>query len=353
MLRGTEDDDINDYFINSAFPTRDEVGQVLAALDQSQEGLTVREIESRVNVPYGRIKKTLELLALESPSPVLNEGSSWFRSLSQSPVEIWERIERVSGLRREEQDAMRAFAKLEAGHMRFLLDHLDSTEVPPPVTVSATRQFQSCVSWNEVESANRYLRRQWLAIEPRKRWPAGFRPSGDNAKSTIQWVNETGRALCVYGGAGWGPTVARGKYAAGRFDDELVDACVQMIKEAELTVLPDWVTNVPSRSGKPLVKNFAQRLAEGLGLDYVESLFRNGEPESQKSMQNSTHQARNAWDSLTVAPDAVRPGAVFLVDDIVDSRWTLTVAGYRLRECGSGAIIPITLASATKSGADS
>ena len=353
LLRGTEDDDINDYFINSAFPTRDEVEQVLAALDQSQEGLTLREIESRVNVPYGRIKKTLELLALESPSPVLNEGSSWFRSVSQSPVEIWERIERVSGLRREEQDAMRAFAKLEAGHMRFLLDHLDSTEVPPPVTVSATRQFQSCVSWNEVESANRYLRRQWLAIEPRKRWPAGFRPSGNNAKSTIQWVNETGRALCVYGDAGWGRTVAREKYAAGRFDDELVDACVQMIKEAELTVLPDWVTNVPSRSGKPLVKNFAQRLAEGLGLDYVESLFRNGEPESQKSMQNSTHQARNAWDSLTVAPDAVRGGAVFLVDDIVDSRWTLTVAGYRLMECGSSSIIPITLASATKSGADS
>ena len=68
LLCGTEDDDINDHFINSAFPTRDEVGQVLEALDQSQEGLTLREIESRVNVPYGRIKKTLELLALESPS---------------------------------------------------------------------------------------------------------------------------------------------------------------------------------------------------------------------------------------------------------------------------------------------
>ena len=70
-------------------------------------------------------------------------------------------------------------------------------------------------------------------------------------------------------------------------------------------------------------------------------------------MQNSTHQARNAWDSLSVAPDAVRGSAVFLVDDIVDSRSTLTVAGYRLMECGSSSIIPIALASATKSGADS
>ena len=248
---------------------------------------------------------------------------------------------------------MRAFAKLESDYMRFLLDHLDSAEVTSSVTATVTRRFRSSVSRNEVELANRYLRRQWLAIEPRKRWPSGFRPSIDIKKSTIQWVNETGRALCVFGGAGWGRTVTRGKYAAGRFGDELVDACVQMIQEADLTVSPDWVTSVPSRSGKPLVKDFAERLAEKLCLDYVESLFRNGEPEGQKSMQNSTHQARNAWDSLTVAPDAVREGAVFLVDDIVDSGWTLTVAGYRLMECGSGAIIPIALASATKSGADS
>ena len=351
LLGGTEDDDINDYFINSAFPTKDEVGQILEVLDGAQDGLTLRDIESGVNVPYGRIDQTLKLLALESPSPVTKEGSSWFRTTSPSPVEIWERIERVTRLRREEQDAMRAFVNLGSGHMDFLLRQLDSNEAPTSPTNA--RRFQTSTSRDEVELANQYLRRQWLAIEPRKLWPTEFRKAVGIQKSTIQWVNEPGRALCVFGDAGWGRTVTGGKYAAGRFGDELVDACVQMIQAADLTVEPDWVTNVPSRSGKPLVKEFAERLAAKLRLDYVESLFRNGEPEDQKSMQNSTHQAHNAWDSLTVVPRCVREGAVFLVDDIVDSRWTLTVAGYRLRECGSGPVVPIALASATKSGADS
>ena len=351
LLRGTEDDGINDYFINFAFPSRDEVEQVLEALEGAQDGLTLRDFESRVNMPNARLEKTLELLALESPSPVHKEDSIWYRTSAPRPGEMWKRIERITKLRREEQEAMRVFAKRESGQMGFLLAQLDSTELPR--TPISAKRFPTHASMASIELANQYLRRQWLQINPRKRWPPGFRPPTGSNKATIQWVNETGRALCVYGDARWGRTVARGKYAAGRFDDELVDACVQMIQEAELTVLPDWVTNVPSRSGKPLVKNFAERLAKGLGLDYVESLFRNGEPESQKSMQNSTHQARNAWDSLTVAPDEVRGGAVFLVDDIVDSRWTLTVAGYRLMECGSGSIIPIALASATKSGADS
>lgn len=350
LMRGTEDDDINDYFIGSAFPTKDEVERVLDVLELSRGGLILSDIESRVNVPNTRIKKVLELLELESPSPVSKEGSSWSRSNVPRPANIWDRIERVTKLRRQEQEDMREFSNLVSGHMDFLLNKLDSTEERN--IHSPTRLLPTSVSRREVELANQYLRRQWLPIDARKRWPNGFRPLGNNQISTIQWVNETGRALSVYRDAGWGIDVYRGKYEDDRFYDELVDACVQMISATEFAVNPDWVTNVPSRSGKLLVKDFAERLAAGLGLDYVESMLRNGEPEDQKLMQNSAHQARNAWDSLNVVPEVVRRGAVFLVDDIVDSRWTLTVAGYRLRELGSGPAVPITLASATKSGAD-
>lgn len=351
LLRGTEDDDINDHFIKSAFPTKDEAAQVIDTLDCVQDGLTLPEIASRVNVPQGRIKKTLELLELESPSPVTKEGSNWFRLPGPRPAEIWDRIDRVTRLRREEQDAMRAFVKLESGHMGFMLTQLGSPEAPP--WHADASPLPTCMSRTEIELAIKFLRRQSLPIEPRKRWPTGFKRSIDFKSSTIQHVNEPGLALSVYGDAGWGKLVKRGKYVDGRFGDELVDACAEMIQDAELTVAPKWVTNVPSRSGRLLVRDFAERLASKLRLDYVESMVRNGDPEEQKLMQNSAHQADNAWESLTVAPDVVRGGAVFLVDDIVDSRWTLTVAGYRLMDSGSGPVIPITLASASKTGNDS
>ena len=44
------------------------------------------------------------------------------------------------------------------------------------------------------------------------------------------------------------------------------------------------------------------------------------------------------------------PGPVLLVDDLVDSRWTLTVAGSLLREHGAGPVLPFALAVATPRG---
>ena len=39
------------------------------------------------------------------------------------------------------------------------------------------------------------------------------------------------------------------------------------------------------------------------------------------------------------------PGAVLLVDDIVGSRWTFTVAAWLLRRHGSGEVWPLALSS--------
>jgi ATP-dependent DNA helicase RecQ len=51
-----------------------------------------------------------------------------------------------------------------------------------------------------------------------------------------------------------------------------------------------------------------------------------------------------------VVPAAVRSGPVLLVDDLVDSRWTLTVAGSLLRDHGAGPVLPFALAVATPRG---
>lgn len=80
---------------------------------------------------------------------------------------------------------------------------------------------------------------------------------------------------------------------------------------------------------------------------YVEALTVLDGAEPQKAMQNSTQQLRNAHRKLGIDGSQVRPGAVLLVDDIVDSGWTLTVAGWLLRTHGSGPVHPFALAMAT------
>ena len=46
------------------------------------------------------------------------------------------------------------------------------------------------------------------------------------------------------------------------------------------------------------------------------------------------------------APDAGRHGPVLLVDDLVDSRWSLAEAARVLREAGAQGVLPLVLAQA-------
>ena len=63
-------------------------------------------------------------------------------------------------------------------------------------------------------------------------------------------------------------------------------------------------------------------------------------------MRNSTQQARNVDGSLALREGPLPEGPVLLVDDMVDSRWTFTVAGWLLQEHGSGPVFPLALARA-------
>ena len=156
---------------------------------------------------------------------------------------------------------------------------------------------------------------------------------------------EAGKALCIWGDAGWGGLVRVGKYRDGWFADELVDACVDLITRWDPRPVPQWVTCIPSRRHPNLIPDFAERLAFQLGLPIHRVLEKGEDRAEQKSMANSTQQARNVDGSFVVSVEPLLLGPVLLVDDMVDSRWTLTVAAWLLRSHGSGEVWPFALAS--------
>jgi len=94
--------------------------------------------------------------------------------------------------------------------------------------------------------------------------------------------------------------VSQGKYQDSRFADDLVAACAKMIQEWNPQPTPAWVTNVPSLRHPDLVQDFAQRLAAALGLPFNGVLTRTGARPEQKTMANSTQQARNIDGSLAL-----------------------------------------------------
>jgi ATP-dependent DNA helicase RecQ len=63
-------------------------------------------------------------------------------------------------------------------------------------------------------------------------------------------------------------------------------------------------------------------------------------------MANSSQQARNVDGSLSPSGEPIPRGPVLLIDDLVDSRWTLTVSAWLLRSNGSGEVLPMALSQA-------
>lgn len=349
LLSGEEDDEITDYFINTAFPPEAHNQQVLNVLNQAENGLSLSQIEQNLNLSRSQIQKVLKLLSLESPAPVTKRGSQW----NATPAAVnykpnTEKIAQLTQIRRAEQTQMQEYMNTQQCLMVFLAQALDDLNTTPCGKCAACLGqplIPETYSRELLNQALHFLRRSHIVIEPRKQWKAQAL-SSYNFSGNIQkhLKAEPGRALSLWGDAGWGEFVRKGKYQDKHFDDNLVQGALDMIERWQPQPFPTWVTCVPSLKRPELVPNFAQRLAHQLNLPFVPVVRKVRHNKEQKEMNNSYQQAHNLDSVFQIEPWAGLSGPVFLVDDIVDSRWTLTVIAALLKRAGSGAVFPLTLA---------
>ncbi len=343
LLSGKEETRITDWFIRNAFPTRQEVDDVLEAIEDEDSGLSVPELLGRLNLTKGRVEKAVLLLSLESPAPIAKQGSKWQLTAATLSEEFWTRASRLTTLRQEEQKQMQKYVGLPFGeHMAFLINELDGDA--SNVSAPTLPALSVAVDPSLAKEALEFLRRTCIPFDARKKWPDGGMPNyGVKGLIHASLQAQTGRALSVWGDAGWGGLVRQGKYHDGKFAEDLVGACVKMIREWGPLPKPTWVTCVPSLRHPDLVPNFSKRLAAALGLPFHLVIEKTDDRPEQKTMANSTQQARNIDGSLALNGHPVPHGPVILVDDMVDSRWTLTVAAWLLRKSGSGEVWPMAL----------
>jgi ATP-dependent DNA helicase RecQ len=342
LLSGREDDEIADYFLRTAFPPADRMRELLAAIE-AVDSATIGTLQRAVNLSRGQLDQALKLLEIDGA--VAKTGTRYSRtSAPWQPDE--ERIARVIATRKREAEQMRAYVTYEGCRMEYLIRLLDDPDAAPcgRCANDVGRGLPREVSPETVRAAVDFLRRSLRRIEPRKRWVEGSGEGGGGG-GAIAEPNEEGIALCVFGDAGWGKDVERGRWIDGGYADALVVASVRAIRDQwRPEPAPEWVTAVPSRHAR--VGEFAAAVAAQLGLPCVETLTSVAEGQPQKAMQNSVLQLANAREKLGIDGSSVLPGPVLLIDDIVDSRWTMTVAGSLLRESGSGPVIPFALAAA-------
>ncbi|CAN5133062.1 RecQ family ATP-dependent DNA helicase [soil metagenome] len=345
LLRGHEDADIQRFFISTAFPTRERAEAVVGLLQRRGEAVRRNDILTEVNVRSSRLEQMLKILDVKGA--VERTPAGYLRTLKTWTYPT-ERVERITDIRRREQAAMVAYAETSGCRMNHLRRELDDDAETPCGRCDncGGSRRDAPLDPAVVARAAEFIRAARHLLEPRKQWPQGL--SSPRGRIAAELMNDEGRMLSVFGDGGWGEVVSRARHHGTRYPDELVAASAGLIKGWKPDPAHTWMTCVPSVNEKGSLPGFVDRLADRLGLPFVEAVRRTRSTAPQSEMENSAQQVRNVYGAFAVA-DAP-PGPVLLVDDVVDSRWTLTVVGAELRAVGAAAVFPFVLAKSSGSG---
>ena len=351
LLSGKEDEDIIQYFRKTAFPKERELNRLLELLDEA-DGLSTYDIQQTMNIRGKELDGILRFLSVENPSPIFKDGTKWKRTATPYKMDI-EKVERITSIRKGEWQRIQDYLNHSDCRMVFLANALDDSNVTKCGKCDNCRGepiFSVGMDNTLLNNAAKFLKTAYLPIAPRKQWAKGKKPTFSKTKNISKELQmESGLCLSKWGHAGWGQLVKDGK-EKGRFDDELVLASVQAIRKY-WNPFPElaWVCCVPSKRTKTLVPDFASRLAKALGLEFLDIISKVKDIPPQKFQQNSFHQLNNVLGAFEVSED-IPSGPVLLIDDIVDSSWTLTIIAAQLQRKGVSHVFPFALASSSHAG---
>ena len=342
LLCGEEDEHINQYFINSAFPTEKDMNIVVDFITDNP-GKSISEIKGALNIRENRVEKTLKYLTVSDDiyTEDVNRKKCYYKSAKKWKPDL-ERSEGITAIRYKEMQDMDEFTKQKGCYMKYIAEKLDDVNAKVCRKCSNCRGllFDERVGAETVQRAQQFIKSKFGVIEPRKQFP-------DKTKIESEFQFKGGIVLSNYADAGYGMAVQKGKYLDGYFADELVDASVKILSEFIKNNNIEWITPVTSKRHPKLVPDFAKRLADRLGIGYFEGI-KKLDAEEQKKFENSDGQYKNANNSFEIIQ--VKKENILLVDDMVDSRWTFTVCAMKMREMGSGDIYPFALANTAGRG---
>ncbi|WP_433828264.1 RecQ family ATP-dependent DNA helicase [Actinoplanes sp. CA-015351] len=358
LLPGPEDAAIWRYFASLAFPPEDQVRSVLAQLSPDRP-LSTQALEPLVDLRRTRLELMLKVLDVDGAVRRMRGG--WLAT-----GEPWTydsaRLRRVAEARAAEQKTMIGYAETTACRMEFLRLCLDDPEAVPCGRCDncAGPLFDADVSSASLAAADAFLGRPGMEIAPKKMWPTGLAAIGISLKGKIPPAEqiEPGRAVGRLSDLGWGSRL-RSAVSADAVDapipDDLAGAVVEVLKswahgDDAWRQRPAAVVAVGSQRRPQLVHSLAEHISRVGRLPLLGALTSTAAGETS-ARGNSAQRVRVLHEAFAVPAEVAAElanlaGPVLLVDDLVDSGWTMTLAGRALRRAGAESVLPLSLAVA-------
>ena len=181
-LSGQEDDEIQDYFIRTAFPPYSVLRDILSTLEK-HESLKISQLQHYINNPYGVIEKALKFLEIEGALD-LKEGK--YSRTANRWIYDQARIDNVTAQRQKELVEIQAYVQHKGCLMEFLEKALDD-ENPAPCGICANCQnkgLSAQVSDQLVNQAKVFINSRNVSLIPRKFFPFQVFSERINNKNT-------------------------------------------------------------------------------------------------------------------------------------------------------------------------
>ena len=350
LLPGPEDRDIWAYFASLAFPREEQVRRTLDTLAEAGRPLSTQALETYVDLGRSRLEQMLKVLDVDGA--VRRVGGGW-EATGQPWTYDAERYARVAQARQCEQQAMLDYLETTECRMRFLREQLDDPEAADCGRCDNCGGFAVTaeVSESAVEEAQARLARPGVLIEPKKLWPSGLDRLGLDLKGKIRDGAEEGRAIARLTDLGYGQQL-RDLFREGGPDGTGPDGPVPVpLVRAVIEVLGDWrprvagIVFVESATRPTLTRDLAEGLSRYLKVPVLGTFAIVDESVPPGAgAANSAHRvaAVSRRSALRAEPT---DGPVLLVDDLVVTGWTLTLATRALKEAGAGDVRPLALAT--------
>jgi ATP-dependent DNA helicase RecQ len=353
LLPGVEDEAIWQYFATASMPNEERATAVLEALNANGGPLSTPALESRVDIRRTPLELLLKVLDVDG---VVQRVKGGWIATGRAWTYDRERYERISAERVSEQQHMMTYETTSGCRMEYLQQALDDDTAVPCGRCDncAGVWYPTDVGASSAELASSSLDRVGVPVEPRAQWPTGADRLGVTVKGNIKPDERAleGRALARLTDLGWGNTL-RPLFTASATDGPasptLIAACTRVLGDWPWADRPVAVVSLPSAKHPLLVDSIASGLATAGRLRRLASLdLAEGAPASE-SGGNSAYRLASVWNRFRVGAElrsqlAGLDGPILLVDDLADSRWTLTVAARQLRQAGAPGVMPFVLA---------
>ena len=341
LLPAIEDRDIWAYFASLAFPRESLVRTTIDALAEHGP-LSTAALETYVDLNRTRLETMLKVLDVDGAVRRVRGG---WEATGEPWVYDEERHRRVREAREREQAAMLAYLDHDGCRMEFLRRQLDDPGAEPCGRCDncGGLTLSTAVSDAAVEAAGERLARPGVVLEPRKMWPTALKNLDLDLSGKIKDGAAEGRVVARLTDLGHGGSL-RALFAG---EDGPVPV---PLARAVVEVLTDWrpspvaIVHVDSARRPTLVRDLAAGLSRYLGVPVV-GRFAITDPgvDPERGASNSAQRVAAVTRRFTLEAD-VPAGPVLLVDDLVVTGWTMTLAARALREAGATEVLPLALA---------